>query len=310
MIDLSIDISYLARYYGISTARSFACQSGQMQNINGGIEDGMMTIVTEDGMITVDAALLQKLLQEPEKLAKILKLQDPENRYLIIQQFNEEDLVKLLPFLTSEQLEFGLQYFTVAGLNELLINLPQEQMINLLLLHFTMEDVVPFMQQNEMDDFFKSTELDKKDVMEYFEGLEYEKFQALMVNQFGYEYKEKSAKEYLEKIENMEDKEYKRFLLGMQLEEKGEMIAGLCEINPDYYMLFDNSILARPMINNLEKEDLIKTMTTLDPEFLVPMIEELPKDLIQVVATQIDPNDFADMLSSEFPDLIMEMLAG
>ena len=88
------------------------------------------------------------------------------------------------------------------------------------------------------------------------------------------------------------------------------MIAGLCEINPDYYMLFDNSILARPMINNLEKEDLIKTMTTLDPEFLVPMIEELPKDLIQVVAVQIDPNDFADMLSSEFPDLIMEMLAG
>src|SRR5699024_3509513 len=152
MIDLSIDISYLARYYGISTARSFACQSGQMQNINGGIEDGMMTIVTEDGMITVDAALLQKLLQEPEKLAKILKLQDPENRYLIIQQFNEEDLVKLLPFLTSEQLAFGLQYFTVAGLNELLINLPQEQMINLLLLHFTMKDVVPFMQQNVLDD--------------------------------------------------------------------------------------------------------------------------------------------------------------
>jgi len=60
----------------------------------------------------------------------------------------------------------------------------------------------------------------------------------------------------------------------------------------------------------LKKEYLIKTMTTLDPEFLVPMIEELPKDLIQVVATQIDPNDFADMLSSEFPDLIMEMLAG
>lgn len=146
MIDLSIDISYLARYYGISTARSFAAQTGQLANVNGGIEDGMLTIVTEDGMITVDAALLQKLLQEPEKLAKILKLQDPENRYLIIQQFNEEDLVKLLPFLTSEQLAFGLQYFTVAGLNELLINLPQEQMVNLLLLHFTMEDVVPFMQ--------------------------------------------------------------------------------------------------------------------------------------------------------------------
>ena len=269
-----------------------------------------ITIKTEDCEITVNGALLQKLLEEPEKLAQILKLEDPQNRYLIIQQFNEEDLVKLLPFLTSEQLAFGLQYFTVAGLNELLINLPKEQMIFLLLQHFTMEDVVPFMQVNEMDEFLESTHLEKKDVMEYFEGLEYEKFQKLMMNQFGPEFKEKSAKEYLEYIENMEDRDYQRFLLGMQTEEKMEMIAGLCEINPDYYYEFDNSILARPMIINMEKEDIIKTMTTLDPEFLVPMIEELPKDLIQVVATQIDPTDFSEILSREFPDMIMEMLAG
>ena len=269
-----------------------------------------ITIKTGDGEITVNGALLQKLLEEPEKLAQILKLEDPQNRYLIIQQFNEEDLVKLLPFLTSEQLAFGLQYFTVAGLNELLINLPKEQMIFLLLQHFTMEDVVPFMQVNEMDEFLESTHLEKKDVMEYFEGLEYEKFQKLMMNQFGPEFKEKSAKEYLEYIENMEDRDYQRFLLGMQTEEKMEMIAGLCEINPDYYYEFDNSILARPMIINMEKEDIIKTMTTLDPEFLVPMIEELPKDLIQVVATQIDPTDFSEILSREFPDMIMEMLAG
>lgn len=307
MIDLSIDISYISRYYGLSTARMFEYRLG----IQNGEDNGEnITIKTEDGEITVNGALLQKLLEEPEKLAQILKLEDPQNRYLIIQQFNEEDLVKLLPFLTSEQLAFGLQYFTVAGLNELLINLPKEQMIFLLLQHFTMEDVVPFMQVNEMDEFLESTHLEKKDVMEYFEGLEYEKFQKLMMNQFGPEFKEKSAKEYLEYIENMEDRDYQRFLLGMQTEEKMEMIAGLCEINPDYYYEFDNSILARPMIINMEKEDIIKTMTTLDPEFLVPMIEELPKDLIQVVATQIDPTDFSEILSREFPDMIMEMLAG
>ena len=310
MIDLSIDISYLARYYGISTVRTFAAQSEQTTNVDGSDEDGMLTITTEDGSITVNSELLAKLLEEPEKLAKILRLEDVENRYLIIQQFNEEDLVELLPYLSSEQLSYGLQYFTIDGLNELLINLPQEQMVELLLVHFTMEDVIPFMQQNEMDEFFESTELEKEDVLEYLEGLEYDKFQTLMINQFGYEYENKTSEEYLEEIANMEDKDYQNFLLNMQLEEKGEMITGLCDINPDYYMEFDNSILARPMINNLEKEDLIKTMATLDSEFLVPMIEELPKDLIQVIATQIDHNDFAEILSREFPDLIMEMLAG
>ncbi len=310
MIDLSIDLSYLARYYGISTARTFAAQTGQITGTESGNEDEMLTIITEDGSITVNADLLAKMLEEPEKLAKILKLEDPENRYLIIQQLNEEDLTALLPFLTSEQLAFGLQYFTTEGLNELMVALPGEEMVNLLLQHFTMEDVVPFMQQNEMDEFFKSTELEQEDVMEYLEGLEYEKFQALMVNQFGYEYKDKTSEEYLDYISNMEDKEYQQFLLNMQIDEKGEMIAGLCDINPDYYLCFDNSILARPIINNLDKEDIIKTMTTLDPEFLVPMVEELPEDLIQVVATQIDPTDFSEILSREFPDLIMEMLAG
>lgn len=310
MIDLSIDLSYLSRYFGVSTVNWFAAQAGQTQSIQGGEKDGMLTIVTEDGAITVDAEMLQKLLQEPEKLAKILKLEDVQNRYLIIQQFNEEDLCALLPFLSSDQLALGLQYFTMDGLNELMVNLPSEQMVNLLLEHFTMEDVIPYMQQNEMDRFFKNTHLEKKDVMEYFEGLEYEKFQALMMNQFGYDFKDKSADEYLEYIENMEDRQYKQFLQNMQKKEKGEAIAGLCVINPDYYMEFDNSILTRPMMYILSKEDIIKTMSTLETEFLVPMIEELPQNLIQVIATQIDPAEFADMLSREFPDMIMEMLAG
>ena len=304
MIDLSIDISYLSKYFGITPV---APQAGVSEAQAAG-DNKSITIKTEDGQITVDRELLQKLLKQPEKMAKILKLADPQNRYLIIKELNEDDLTKILPFLSSEQLAIGLQFFTTEGLSDLMTALPKEELVNLLLVHFTMDDVVPFMQQNEMDRFFQNPHLEKKDVMEYLEGLEYGKFQEIMVNQFGPEYKGKDPAEYLNKINSMEDKEYKRFLTGMDNGQKGEMIAGLCEINPDYYMEFDNSILVRPMINGLQKEDIIKTMSTLDTEFLVPMREELPKDLIQVVATQVDPTIFADMLSSEFPDLIMEML--
>lgn len=307
MIDLSIDLSYLSRYYGISAISSYM---QPVQNVQGGEKDGMLTIVTEDGMITVNAELLQKLLKEPEKLAKVMKLADPENRYLIIRELNEEDLVALLPFLTSEQLSYGLQYFTPDGIENCLINLPQEQLLTLLLEKFTMEDVTPFMQTNEMDEFFKNPHLDRNDVMKYFKGLEYEKFQALMMNQFGAEYKNKSADEYLEEIGAMEDKEYHRFLYNMQKFEKAEMLAGLCKIEPDYYTEFENDILVRPIMQTMEKADIIKSMSTLEPEFLMPMIQELPKDLIQVITTQIDPAQFSEILASEFPDLLMEMLAG
>ena len=306
MIDLSIDISYLSRYFGVNILPVNAVNAAQPQ----GNDDGEnITIKTEDGQITLNKEMLQKLIKEPEKLSKILKLADPENRYQIIKELNDDDLGKLLPFLSSEQLALGLQFFTTEGLEKMMIGLPQEEMVNLLLVHFTMEDVVPFMEEAEMNKFFASPNLEKKDVMEYFQGMEYGKMQALMVNQFGPEFENKTQKEYLEHIDSMEDKDYKRFLQNMRGPEKMEAIAGLCEINPDYYLEFENSTLVRPMINLLEKPDIIKTMSNLETEFLVPMIEELPQDLTQIVATQIDPEIFADMLANEFPDLIMEMLA-
>lgn len=304
MIDLSIDISYLSRFFGVTPTVSQVGIS-DAQRAQG---DEAVTIKTKDGQITVNKEILQKLIQDPEKMAKILKLADPENRYLIIRELNEEDLGKLIPFLNSQQLAVGLQFFTLDGLSNLMTALPREELVNLLLIHFTMDDVVPFMQENEMDRFFENPNLDKKDVLDYFKGLDYQKFQALMVNQFGPEYKNKTSKEYLEKINSMENKDYKKFLNNMRQHEKGEAISGLCAINPDYYLEFENSILVRPIINKLETSDIIKTMSNLDPEFLAPMIEELPKNLMQIVATQIDPTEFSKILSSEFPELIVEML--
>ncbi len=305
MIDLSIDISYLSRYFGITpTATTAGVPEAERNNPD------MMTIKTEDGQITVDRKLLLKLLEKPEKLAKILNLIDPNNRFLIIKEFNEDDLTKLLPFLSSNELAMGLQFFTLAGLDNLLCTLPTEELVNLLLLNFTMEDVTPFMQENEMNEFFTNPNLDKNDVMEYFKGMEAGKLQKLMSNQFGQEYQTKSPKECIDFISSMEDSSFQKFLLGMQGNEKRDAIAGLCTINPDYYLEFDNSILTRPMMTNLEKGKLIENMATLDEEFLVPMVEELPKDLIQIVATQIDPTVFSKILSTEFPDLIVEMLAG
>ena len=45
--------------------------------------------------------------------------------------------------------------------------------------------------------------------------------------------------------------------------EKQEAIAGLCNINPDYYMEFENSVLVRPIVNNLEKQDMLRLLDKL-----------------------------------------------
>ena len=56
------------------------------------------------------------------------------------------------------------------------------------------------------------------------------------------------------------------------------------------------------------KEDKIKMMSKLDPEFLVPMIQELPVDLTQIVLTQIDPKDFSEILAEDFQNILSSVV--
>ena len=92
MIDLSIDISYLSRFFGVTPTVSQVGIS-DAQRAQG---DEAVTIKTKDGQITVNKEILQKLIQDPEKMAKILKLADPENRYLIIRELKTS--ANLSPF--------------------------------------------------------------------------------------------------------------------------------------------------------------------------------------------------------------------
>ena len=154
----------------------------------------------------------------------------------------------------------------------------------------------------------KSENLEKKDVMKYFEQLDAKQFERIMMQQFGSSMEGKGKGHYLTMIDSMSPDKFIQFLTKFERKDKMQLIAGLVEINPEYILEFENEDISKPFML-MDKEKIMKTMPVLDPEFLVPMIEQLPPDLIQVVATQIDPQIFAELIVEEFPDLIMEMLA-
>ena len=268
----------------------------------------MITIETMAGAVTLDREELRALLKHPSKVAKILQLQKPKNRYLIIKNLNAEDLAKILPYLSSEQLAWGLQYFTSEKLETLINHLPKEQVATLVFQHFGMMDILNLMDEDKMDNFLKSENLEKKDVMKYFEQLDAKQFERIMMQQFGSSMEGKGKGHYLTMIDSMSPDKFIQFLTKFERKDKMQLIAGLVEINPEYILEFENEDISKPFML-MDKEKIMKTMPVLDPEFLVPMIEQLPPDLIQVVATQIDPQIFAELIVEEFPDLIMEMLA-
>ena len=128
-----------------------------------------------------------------------------------------------------------------------------------------------------------------------------------MVYSFGDKFKDKNRDEYLEHLENLEDNDYKRFLTSMERKDKMELINGIVEQEPNLALLFKADDVVKPM-EKLMKEDKIKMMSKLDPEFLVPMVQELPLDLTQIVLTQIDPQQFAEILAQDFQDILSQVV--
>ncbi len=299
MIELNLDLAYLSYYYALSTKRINQYAARDPENL--------ITLETMAGAVTLDREEFMKLMQHPSKVAKILQLERPKNRYLILRNLNERDLAKILPYLSSEQLAWGLQYFTSEKLEALINKLPTEQVATLVFQHFGMMDILDLMEDDKMNKFLKSDKLEKQDVMKYFAQLDDDKFRNIMMKQFGGSMENKGRGEYLKMIDEMNPDKFLEFLMNFDRKDKMELIAGLCEIEPKYILEFDNEDLSKPFML-MDKDKILKTMPILDPEFLAPMIEELPPELIQVVATQIDPEIFAEILVQEFPDVLMEML--
>ncbi len=296
MIQLNLDLNYFTQYFEISTQRLNEYSSKSIEEI--------MELELEQG--NDYAALISSAMQNPQKLAKLLQLMDPKNRYLIIRNLSENDLEKLIPYLEQDDLLWGLRYFRVDKIIEMLNKLPTEELMSVVLQRFTLKDIFLLMPTEEMDKFFENEKVERKDVMKHFEALDPSELERILVEQFGSVMKEKNQEEQLKFMESLKDDDFIKMLQGMKKHDKIDLMVSLCKEKPKLLEEINPECLTNPM-RTMEKHDILQCMDVLDPEFLIPMVEELPPDLLQVVATQIDPIVFAQVLIDEFPDVLSKI---
>ena len=296
MIQLNLDLNYLTQYFEITTQR--------LNEYSAKSIDEVMELEEQEG--NQAASLIASAMQNPDKLAKLLQLIDPKNRYLIIRNLSENDLSKLLPYLEQEDLLWGLKYFRVDKIIEMLNKLPTEELMSVVLQRFTLKDIFLLMPTEEMDKFFENEKVERKDVMKHFEALDPSELERILVEQFGSVMKEKTQEEQLKFMESLKDDDFTKMLQGMKKHDKIDLMVSLCKEKPKLLEEINPECLTNPM-RTMEKHDILQCMSGLDPEFLIPMVEELPPDLLQVVATQIDPQVFAQVLIDEFPDVLSKI---
>lgn len=296
MIQLNLDLNYLTQYFEITTQRLNEYSAKSIEEI--------MELEEQEG--NQAASLLSAAMQNPDKLAKLLQLVDPKNRYLIIRNLSENDLDKLLPYLEQEDLLWGLKYFRVDKIIEMLNKLPTEELMSVVLQRFTLKDIFLLMPQEDINKFFENQEVERKDVMKYFETLNPSELERILMHQFGNSMKDKTRQEHLMFMESLRDKDFTKMLQNMEKPDQVGLMVGLVKEKPELMEQINPENITRPM-RTMEKHDILKCMDVLDPEFLIPMVEELPPDLLQVVATQIDPRIFAQVLIDEFPDVLSKI---
>ncbi len=296
MIQLNLDLNYLTQYFEITTQRLNEYASKSIQEV--------MELEEQQGNSA--AALISSAMQNPQKLAKLLQLMDPKNRFLIIRNLSENDLEKLIPYLEQDDLLWGMRYFRVDKIIEMLNQLPTEELLSVVLQNFTLKDIFSLMPTQEMNKFLENDEVERKDVMKYFESIDPSELERILVEQFGVQMQEKNQQEQLQFLDAMKDDDFTKMLQRMKRKDKIDLMVGLCKEKPKLMEEINPEDITRPM-RTMEKHDILKSMEVLDPEFLIPMVEELPPDLLQVVATQIDPLVFAQVLIDEFPDVLTKI---
>jgi hypothetical protein len=185
--------------------------------------------------------------------------------------------------------------------------LPQEELLKIVLEKFSTDEIVSHMEKQELDEFLGNEKVERQDIMNVFKQLKPDEFKALMTQIFGAQAQDITNRgKIMATLEGLDDKEFMNTI--SKFDDNGKKFLVWNLVNNDEKLIkeFSNETLARPF-SFLEKGDILKSLNGLDEEFVRPMVEELPQDLIQIIATQIDPSVFAKVLTEDYADILKDI---
>ena len=161
---------------------------------------GMKTI---DEIIEAEAAqgntqaitYAHEMYSSPEKLIRIFKLANVENKFVLIQSMDEKTREEVLPLLDKEDLVMGLYFFNKDKLLEMLMHVDIEELVNVALEAYPFEELILLIPEEDLAMFFQSNQLDKYIIANELKNLPPEVMQSFIEGLTGQAY---------EKVENPE----------------------------------------------------------------------------------------------------------
>lgn len=239
----------------------------------------------------------------PEKLIKLFRLTDVENKFVLINKMDPRTREKLLPFLDREDLVMGLYFFTQEKLLEMMMETNIEELVRVVLEAFPLEQIVEMFREEDLMYFFMQDDLEKRDVVEQLKVLPPDVMQKFVEGVTGMPAEETNPMELIDSIAQLPDDQFHKFMAFIDPDVQKQLTFQLTSEKPEYLTLFPNSAYVN-MMSTLMKPDMVKPMVMLNKETLVDMVSLLPPDLMSIVASQIDTMRLANYLQDGHMDLI------
>lgn len=273
---------------------------------------GMKTV---DEIIEAEAAqgntkavnYAKEMYNSPEKLIKIFKLTDVENKFVILHNMDDRTRQMVLPMLDQEDLLMGLYFFTQDKLLEMMMDVDIEEMVNVVTAAFPLQDIVMMFTEDDLAQFFQSDKLEKYDVVNQLKAMPPEVMQKFVEGVTGQPSDEVNYEEFVKGIESLPTDKFRDFMSVIDPDVQRQLTFQLTKQKPEYLQLFSNKTYV-DMMSTMMKGDMVKPMINLKKETMIDMISILPEDLLSIVASQIDTKQFANFLLDDHLDLLENAL--
>ena len=293
-ISLNTDQYYLQNQLNISTSR--------MRNYADMSIDDIIEAEAESGN-TVAKDYGRKLFGNVDELIQTFQLDDPTNKYNIINQMSAEQRNKVLDLLDAEDMVIGLNFFTQEKLEQMLGKVSVAESANVAIEAFPMEQLIKMIPEEELEQFFMSSEVRKNDVTAQLSNLDPELLIQMTEGMTGQAADSNDVSKLLAQISSLPDKQFKETMASMEPEIQQNIIFQMANEDKDTLLNFSNQTFTN-MVNKLQKPDMVKSMIALDSDSLQIMTKQLPEDLFSIVATQVDTKQLAKLLIDRCPDVL------
>ncbi len=298
-ITINTDLAYIQSKLNISTSKMETYK-------NKSIEEIIQTEAADGNQAAIQLAA--DMFTNVSQLVELFQLADPENKLAIMSEMTGAQLEKLVPMLETNDLVIGLNYFTQDTLLDLVKDIPKEELVKMVFQLFSQQQVIEFMPEEQLDNLLTGTDMNKQMLLNNLERLPEIYLQQIYESVSGKE-ANGNAKEMISQIGQLGDLDYKNAIKNLQPTQKKELTYMLANQETKLFEKFDTDAYTKIINREREKDEMVKGMSVIRPEYLQKMINELPQDLLAVVTTQIDTDKFADALINKFPELLAQIVA-